>query len=113
MATDTFTWEVRLQASEQISVATNSAQFGDGYKQVSGRGINDVAESWSLTCNGRKAVIVEVRAFLKTHVASSFWWTNPWGEKKLFRVKADSVNPKFINGDFVEITFTFEQAFGP
>lgn len=113
MATDTFTWEVRLQASEQVNVLTNTAQFGDGYKQVSGRGINDESETWSLTCNGRKAVITELRAFLKAHVASSFWWTNPWGEKKLFRVKADSINPKFINGDFVEITFTFEQAFAP
>ncbi|MEJ1267166.1 phage tail protein [Pantoea ananatis] len=45
MATDTFTWEVRLQPSEQINVATNAAQFGDGYKQVSGRGINDESET--------------------------------------------------------------------
>jgi len=112
MVTDTFTWAARLQASEQINVSTNSAQFGDGYKQVSGLGINDTSESWSLTCNGRKLLISEIRGFLKSHVTSSFWWTNPWGEKKLFRVKADSINGKFINGDFVEITFTFVQAFG-
>ncbi|WP_210517287.1 phage tail protein [Pantoea ananatis] len=113
MATDTFTWEVRVQASEQINVATNAAQFGDGYRQVSGRGINDETESWPLTCNGKKAAMAELRLFLKAHVTRSFWWTNPWGEKKLFRVKSDSINPKFINGDFVEITFTFEQAFAP
>ncbi|KYP85545.1 tail protein, partial [bacteria symbiont BFo1 of Frankliniella occidentalis] len=38
---------------------------------------------------------------------------NPWGEKKLYRVKADSIRPNFINGNFVEIAFTFEQSFAP
>jgi len=57
--------------------------------------------------------MASVRAFLKTHVTTSFWWTNPWGEKKLYRVKADSINPKFINGGFAEISFTFEQSFAP
>lgn len=113
MATDTFTWATRIQASEQLSVSTIQAQYGDGYKQVAGKGINDAAESWSLSCNGQVDVMASVRAFLKTHVAASFWWTNPWGEKKLYRVKGDSINPKFINGGFVEISFTFEQSFSP
>jgi phage-related protein len=111
MAKDTFTWATRLQASEQISVSVLLAQFGDGYKQIAGRGINDQAETWTLTCNGKKSPMTEVRTFLLSHVTTSFWWTNPWGEEKLYRVKSDSVNPKFINGDFVEIAFTFEQAF--
>lgn len=52
MATDTFTWCVRIDAEEVLTVATISAQFGDGYKQVSGVGINQEAESWTLACNG-------------------------------------------------------------
>lgn len=113
MATDTFSWATRIQASEQLTVSAVQAQFGDGYKQMAGKGINDAAESWSLSCNGEVTVMASVRAFLKNHVVASFWWTNPWGEKKLYRVKADSINPKFINGGLVEITFTFEQAFAP
>ncbi|MGX9359628.1 phage tail protein [Pantoea ananatis] len=113
MATDTFTWCARVEASEQVAVSVIQAQFGDGYKQVAGRGINDQSESWSLTCNGNKTVMAEVRAFLRSHVTASFWWTNPWGERKLYRVKADSINPKFVNGSFAEIAFTFEQAFAP
>jgi len=113
MATDTFNWCARVEASEQITVSTIQAQFGDGYKQIAGRGVNEQAESWSLTCNGQKAVMAEVRAFLRNHVTSSFWWTNPWGEKKLYRVKSDSINPKFVNGNFAEIAFIFEQVFAP
>lgn len=113
MATDTFTWCVRVGADESLNVAALQAQFGDGYKQVGGAGINTDSESWSLTCSGNLAQMAEVRAFLKSHVIASFWWTNPWGEKKLYRVKKDSINPNFVNGNFVNIAFTFEQAFAP
>lgn len=113
MATDTFTWYARPNASEQITVSTIQAQFGDGYKQVASNGINHAAESWSLSVNGQLTEMANVRTFLKNHVTASFWWTNPWGEKKLYRVKSDSVNPKLINGNFAEISFTFEQAFAP
>ena len=45
MATDTFNWCARVEASEQITVSTIQAQFGDGYKQIAGRGVNEQAES--------------------------------------------------------------------
>jgi len=113
MAIDTFTWCPMVQASETLTVATLQAQFGDGYKQVASAGINTAVEVWSLSCNGSKAEMLTLRTFLKNHVLTSFWWTNTWGEKKLYRIKSDSINPKFINGNFVEIAFTFEQAFAP
>ncbi|WP_293648987.1 phage tail protein [uncultured Pantoea sp.] len=113
MAIDTFTWCVRTGAAEEVDVTTMQAQFGDGYKQVAAAGINSVRESWPVTCSGSKAEMATVRAFLKAHVASSCWWVNPWGERKLYRIKADSIRPSFINGNFVEIAFTFEQAFAP
>ncbi|WP_312041209.1 phage tail protein [Pantoea eucalypti] len=113
MAIDTFGWCVRTGATEEVTVATLQAQFGDGYKQVAGAGINDQRESWPVTCSGSKAEMATVRAFLKGHVTVSCWWVNPWGEKKLYRVKSDSIRSAFINGDFVEISFTFEQAFAP
>lgn len=113
MAIDTFTWCPQVQASEQLAVATLQAQFGDGYRQVASVGINTAVELWALSCNGNKADMQALRAFLKAHVLASFWWTNPWGEKHLYRVKPDSINPKFINGNLAEIAFTFEQAFAP
>ena len=113
MATDTFTWPVRGSSSEDLKVSTNQAQFGDGYKQISSMGINTADETWALTCNGSAGNMRTVRDFLREHVISSFWWVNPWGEEKLYRVKSDSINSKFVNGGFVEISFTFEQAFAP
>ncbi|MBV7404544.1 phage tail protein [Enterobacter sp. ENT03] len=113
MAIDTFTWCVRTDASGTTNVATLQAQFGDGYKQVASAGINTAAETWNLTCSGKLSAMKPVREFLLNHVTKSFWWVNPWGEKKLYRVKADSVSPTFPNGGFVEISFVFEQAFAP
>jgi len=113
MAIAEFGWCVRTGATEELDVTTMQAQFGDGYKQVAAAGINSVRESWPVTCSGSKAEMAMVRAFLKAHVTSSCWWVNPWGERKLYRIKADSIRPSFINGNFVEIAFIFEQAFAP
>lgn len=113
MAIDTFTFCVRIGAEETINVSTLQAQFGDGYKQIAGNGINPSAESWALSCSGSVNNLADVRAFLKSHVTRSFWWKNAWGETKLYRVKSDSIAPNFVNGQFVEIAFTFEQAFAP
>ena len=113
MATDTFTWCVRTGANEQISKSVYQAKFGDGYEQVAENGINSDQETWPLTCSGNLEDMRPVRAFLKSHITTSFWWENPWGETKLYRVKYDSVNPNFINGNFVEISFTFVQAYSP
>lgn len=111
--TDTFTWAARVDASEDLTVATLSAQFGDGYKQVAGSGMNAAVESWSLTCNGSRAEMVAIRAFLKSHITTAFWWTNAWGDRQLYRVKSDSISTKFIHGELAEISFKFEQAFAP
>lgn len=113
MAIDTFNWCVRIGASEQITKSVYQAKFGDGYEQIAENGINNAAQSWSLSCNGKLEDMSQVRAFLKQHVTKSFLWTNPWGEKNLYRVKFDSINPTFPKKGFCDIAFTFEQAFGP
>lgn len=113
MATDTFTWCVQVNASEEIKVSSLQAQFGDGYKQVAENGINSAAQTWTLSCNGKLDDMKPVRAFLKSHVTASFWWVNPWGEQNLYRVTSDSIKPTFVNGNFVGIAFVFEQAFAP
>ena len=113
MIIDTFSYCVQVGANGTIPVTVNSIQFGDGYKQVSEVGINPVAEVWNLTSREYLAKSKEVKAFLESHCAKSFYWTNPWGDKKLYQVKADSITPNFVTGQFVEITFIFEQAFAP
>lgn len=111
--TDTFNWRTRKTVQGSHNVSTLQAQFGDGYKQVSGIGINNTAETWNLDWTGKRAEAAMLRAFLLSHVVSSFWWTSPWGERKLYRVKNDSVAVSFPSGDKATLSFTFEQAFAP
>lgn len=113
MANDTFTWGVLVGGNEALNVSTMQAQFGDGYRQIASSGINSAIETWSLSRRDTVANIAAVRTFLKTHVISSFWWTNPWGERHLYRVKNDSIATKWLTESFVELSFTFEQAFAP
>lgn len=80
--TDTFTWRTRKTAQGTETARTLQAQFGDGYKQIAGMGINDKQETWNLDWTGTRQEAAALRAFLMSHVTKSFWWTTPWGEKK-------------------------------
>ncbi|MEE8728644.1 MAG: phage tail protein [Rahnella inusitata] len=113
MPTDTFTWRTQKSAQGTDTVRTLQAQFGDGYKQVAASGINAKAETWNLSWTGKKSEASSIRQFLLSHVISSFWWTTPWGERLLWRVKSDSVSVSFPAGDKATLSFTFEQAFAP
>ena len=111
--TDTFNWRTRKTAQGTENVRTLQAQFGDGYKQIVGMGINDKSETWNLDWTGTRSEAAVLRAFLMSHVTASFWWTNPWGEKNIYRVKADSFSVSFPSGIKATVAFTFEQAFAP
>lgn len=113
MVTDTFSWKTRKSAQGTESVSTVQAQFGDGYKQIAGNGINTASEIWNLDWTGTREDAAELRDFLRSHVISSFWWINPWGEKNLYRVKFDSIAVSFPTGKKATLSFTFEQAFAP
>lgn len=110
---DTFSWKTRKTAQGSESVSTYQAQFGDGYKQIAGNGLNSVSETWNLDWAGGISDVKILRDFLHSHVTSSFFWTNPWGEKKLYRVKSDSVAVSFLTGKKATLSFIFEQAVAP
>ncbi|MCK7252845.1 phage tail protein [Enterobacter roggenkampii] len=110
---DTFMWPTQVSPTATDTINLYTAQFGDGYEQVAVNGINNIAEQWDLTWTGKKKDVAAIRAFLHSHANQSFWWTNPWGEKKLFRVKPDSIKPTFVSGKVVTLGFSFKQAFAP
>lgn len=113
MAIDTFGWRTRKTAQGKQLASMRQVQFGDGYKQVSGNGLNTHAETWNLDWIGQRAEARILRDFLQSHITSSFFWTNPWGEKKLYRVKFDSIQVSFPVGNKATLAFTFEQSFAP
>lgn len=54
MAAEVFTWCPVPGASVDYEYSTRAAQFGDGYEQESGSGINNERQVWSLTFDGNK-----------------------------------------------------------
>ena len=112
MAIETFTWPVQIQAQQQISYAQRikSAQFGEGYEQVSGDGINPETIQVPITWTGKKSEAVAMRDFLRRHVVKSFIFTPPFEQLGLYRVTADSINLVPVSANVATVTATFKQA---
>ena len=53
MAIETFQWSPRTNAAADATFRIRKAQFGDGYVQVAGDGINFRAQNWE----DRKSVV--------------------------------------------------------
>lgn len=110
---EVFKWRTQIQETPtgEFRHRIKEVEFGDGYKQVSGDGINTESQSWPFTYTGQKTEVMPIFAFIRRHATKSFVWTPPFGEKGLYRVKADSITLKPIGGSMITITATFEQAF--
>lgn len=112
MAIETFTWPVQIQAQQQISYAhrVKSAQFGEGYEQVSGDGINPETIQVPITWTGKKSEAVAMRNFLRRHTTKSFIFTPPFEQQGLYRVTPDSINLVPVSANVATVTATFKQA---
>ncbi|ATG16774.1 TPA: phage tail protein [Providencia alcalifaciens] len=108
-----FKWRTQIQDSPtgEFKHRIKEVAFGDGYKQVSGDGLNTESQSWGFTYTGHKSEVMPIFSFIRSHTAKSFIWVPPFGDKGLYRVKADSITLKPIGGSSITITATFEQAF--
>jgi phage-related protein len=54
-APQVFPFRPTVETAAEVKFRTLSAQFGDGYKQVVGDGINIRSEAWTLTFRGKWA----------------------------------------------------------
>lgn len=109
---EVFTWapDSKMTGTETDRVRT--AQFGDGYSQAVGDGINTRVGTWPLMFSGSKARIMEIKAFLDRHGGhKSFQWTPPLGEPSLFR--APERSPSHMGGEVYRLSVTFNQTFAP
>lgn len=112
MAIETFIWPVQIQAQQQISYSqrVKSAQFGDGYEQVSGDGINPETIQVPITWTGKRSEAMGLRNFLRRHATKTFFFTPPFEQQGLYRVTADSINLVPISASVATVTATFKQA---
>lgn len=110
MVLETFTWSPLNGPTADIQYRNRSAQYGDGYEQIVGDGINSESQSWPLTFTGMKAEILPILAFIRAHGGRrSFKWVNPLGELGLYR--ATEIKPKVIDFARMSVSVTFVTAY--
>ena len=109
--TDTFSWKPLTNLTGTSNLRVKKAQFGDGYSQEAGDGINNESQSWPLTFSGSKAEMQPIADFIRAHHGYiGFYWTPLLGSQGLYKVTAFTLNE---NAGVYTITATFEQKFAP
>ncbi|MCO8251100.1 phage tail protein [Comamonas thiooxydans] len=106
-----FGWRPLSEPRGTVSHRTLRAQFGDGYAQVAGDGINPRKQSWPLEFRGRAGQIKPIRDFLDRHAgARSFTWTPPLGDPGHYLAGEYQVTPHGGRGPLksytLSVTFT-------
>lgn len=109
-----FTWRPDVLTAQQVQFRTIGVQFGDGYEQVAGDGINTRRESWELSFTKSGAVIDAVKAFIDEHGGyMPFEWINSGGVRKLYRASGYSEARQSSSGgsNVKVLTVTFTEVF--
>ncbi|MBV1814530.1 phage tail protein [Pseudomonas viridiflava] len=112
MAIETFIWPTQHGDAPDISYRVRTSQFGDGYKQQVGDGLNNKLDSYPVTFSGTQDRVLSIMTFLDRHAgAKAFLWTTPLGQLGLFTCKDPIPTP--MGGRIFKLTATFERAFHP
>lgn len=81
----TFTFCPRIDAVAKTEFQIRKAQFGDGYVQRAGNGINTKSTGWTLQFVGDWDYIKPIFDFLDEHGGhTAFQWVNPMEELGLY-----------------------------
>jgi len=95
----TFTWSPTSEPTGEEQFRVMTAQFGDGYKQTAGDGINNTAQSWPVQFVGSAAYITQIRDFLRAHGGvKPFFWTPPLGGRVCTMQRRSRYRPKGKTG---------------
>ncbi|MDX7988764.1 phage tail protein [Xenorhabdus sp. 12] len=107
----TFDFPARIGAVGEFEPIVRSVQFGDGYKQTSGEGINAQRESWPLSFVGALSDIQPIMVFLREHQGwRSFKWRNPLSELGLYQAGKFNIQ---ANGAYFTLSVTFTRIYHP
>lgn len=112
MAIETFAWEPDDEATADGTFRARKSQFGHGYAQVSGDGLNGEESPWSLTFGGLEDEMAPILGFIRRHGGHrSFLWTPPGDELGMYRCQTFRRQRK--PGRVLVLSLTFERAYHP
>jgi len=109
-----FDYCVQSKPSMQATFRTLRADFGDGYSQEAGDGINTLTDSWSISVRGRlSGVVGDVKSFIDRHGGyMAFEWDAPAGGRKLFKCR-EGYSLAHESLDIYTLSATFEEVHQP
>lgn len=89
----------------------NTAQFGDGYSQRSGDGLNTSPRTYTASWGAIAAAEAETyEAFFDAHKSTPFLWTPPLESAERKWIAGDS-DQGYLGGSTVSLTCTFTEVF--
>lgn len=115
MTTETFDWDLLVGASGQVDQRVEENNFGDGYTQAFGSGINNESQAWNVSVTGQlegHKGIKPIQDFLARHAGwKSFKWRPPGGVEGYFR--AVGRNLLTHGGSVFTLSWKMQQVFKP
>lgn len=109
---DEFDFCPQVGATGEVRHRKLVTQFGDGYSQAVGDGINRKMQDWPLSFTGKEADIIAVRDFLDARgETQSFTWTPPLGVQGYYR--ADPYTITAHGRGVYQLTVTLKQVYRP
>lgn len=103
-------YQPEYSASKSITFRVLKAQFGDGYKQLVGDGINTLRHDWSLSFTYPTEDIDVIEEFLiETKGTEPFLWTPPRGIQDVYRVSDAGFKREVANFGYERISVIFER----
>lgn len=107
----TFTWCPEVGAEAQYLERNLKAQFGDGYVQIMGDGINTSVDVWPLTFSKDIAEALLIRKFILEHKERTpFYWTPPY-ETEAAKYIASGLTFNYSGGRLGIVKATFTKTF--
>ena len=109
MSTFTYTPSIGVNLSSKFN--NRKSQFGDGYQQRVGDGINTNARSWAVTFANNATTIDAIQAFLDNESGvTSFTWVPPVGVSGKFI--CEGYTRSIDDYDSETLSATFTEVFG-
>lgn len=113
MGNRVFDFQVETKPTGQINFQVKKAQFGDGYAQKVGNGLNNKFSTWNITVDNDYEYIELVKDFLDDHKGyMSFLWTPP-NQATALRFTCASYGEVPHVGTQSRLTAVFEQVYFP